>query len=234
MESGKEQNYWPAFVDALSNVVLTLVFVLIIFVFALVIESQKVEQKMEEVTQAAAAQKTGQGSEEQENAELKKQLAALTTELQKFRGQASASDQQSTGAVEQQAVSTQNQNKQIKVEDKDVDKTNAGPVQIVHAQNSVVLSYPLSVAQMDQKSEDQLGHVLDAMEKTTGKHKVIVHSILGRETYSVARRMAYYRAIGARNYLIQKMGEAPDNISISIVTPPQPEDGRVEILLQKE
>ncbi|MBI3446689.1 MAG: hypothetical protein HY055_15345, partial [Magnetospirillum sp.] len=43
--SDKEQNYWPGFVDALSNVVLTLVFVLVVFVFALVITSGKVKQK---------------------------------------------------------------------------------------------------------------------------------------------------------------------------------------------
>jgi hypothetical protein len=46
--------------------------------------------------------------------------------------------------------------------------------------------------------------------------------------------MAYYRAVNARNFLIAKMGEPPDNISITFVTPDQPEDGRVEIILQKE
>ena len=31
MENGREQNFWPGFVDALSNLVLTLVFVMVIF-----------------------------------------------------------------------------------------------------------------------------------------------------------------------------------------------------------
>jgi hypothetical protein len=97
-----------------------------------------------------------------------------------------------------------------------------------------VLKFPITVAQMDQQSQDKFGHVLDALQKTTGKHKIIMRSYLGKETYSVAQRLAYYRAIGARNYLIQKLGESPDSISISIVSPPQPQDGRVEIILEKQ
>ena len=55
MDGGREQNYWPGFVDALSNVVLTLVFVLVIFVFALAMASNKVEEKMQEATKAASS-----------------------------------------------------------------------------------------------------------------------------------------------------------------------------------
>jgi hypothetical protein len=83
MEGGKEQNYWPGFVDALSNVVLTLVFVLVIFVFALLLASNKVSQKMQEVETAQKAQQQGQ-------AELDKALA----ELQQLRSQEPASDNQ--------------------------------------------------------------------------------------------------------------------------------------------
>ena len=60
MEGGKEANYWPGFVDALSNVVLTLVFVLVIFVFALLMASNKVAKKMDEVVAAEKAGKEGQ------------------------------------------------------------------------------------------------------------------------------------------------------------------------------
>jgi outer membrane murein-binding lipoprotein Lpp len=44
MESGREQNFWPGFVDALSNLVLTLVFVMVIFVLAMFYLSSKVSQ----------------------------------------------------------------------------------------------------------------------------------------------------------------------------------------------
>jgi hypothetical protein len=72
MEGGKEQNYWPGFVDALSNVVLTLIFVLVIFVFALLMASNKVAQKMEEIATAEKSQKTSQQQLDQALSELEK------------------------------------------------------------------------------------------------------------------------------------------------------------------
>ena len=41
MEGGKEQNFWPGFVDALSNVVLVMIFVVVVFVVTLFYYSQK-------------------------------------------------------------------------------------------------------------------------------------------------------------------------------------------------
>lgn len=89
MESGgSEPNYWPGFVDALSNVVLTLVFVLVVFVFALVMASNKVAKKMEEVTAVEKAQKEGQ-------VQLDKALA----ELEQLRAQQAAAPQDAKGGA---------------------------------------------------------------------------------------------------------------------------------------
>ncbi len=44
MEGGKEQNFWPGFVDALSNVVLVMIFVVVVFVVTLFYYSQKLAQ----------------------------------------------------------------------------------------------------------------------------------------------------------------------------------------------
>jgi type II secretory pathway pseudopilin PulG len=70
MEGGKEQNYWPGFVDALSNVVLTLVFVLVIFVFALLMASNKVKKQIQAAEAAEQAHVAAQ-------TELNKALAEL-------------------------------------------------------------------------------------------------------------------------------------------------------------
>jgi hypothetical protein len=53
MEGGKETNYWPGFVDALANVVVTMVFVLVVFVIALLYFAQN---KAKEAGATAAAQ----------------------------------------------------------------------------------------------------------------------------------------------------------------------------------
>ena len=226
MENGREQNYWPGFVDALSNVVLTLVFVIVIFVFALVMGSNKVEQKMQQIIQNDPSKKIM----EVENAELKKQLAVMTAELDKLKARVSQNDTQMVS----------NNNEQIKIaikdegEIKDQKKTNEGPVEVKNTNNSIDLAFPIAIAQMDQKSLTELDHVLQPMVKVESKHKVIMRSIIGKETYSVARRLAYYRALNLRSYMISKLGENPANISISIVTPQQPEDGHVEIVYKQE
>lgn len=44
MEGGREQNFWPGFVDALSNVVLVMIFVVVVFVVTLFYYSQKLAQ----------------------------------------------------------------------------------------------------------------------------------------------------------------------------------------------
>jgi hypothetical protein len=53
VEGGKETNYWPGFVDALANVVVTMVFVLVVFVIALLYFAQN---KAKEATATAVAQ----------------------------------------------------------------------------------------------------------------------------------------------------------------------------------
>jgi hypothetical protein len=239
MDKGREENYWPAFVDALSNVVLTLVFVLVIFVFALTMAANKVERKMQEVTEAEAAQKTETVQHEnvaQENVQLREKLAIVTAEVEKLRAQSAQnpSSKPATGTNNETSVSAENVDKHITIEEKPDLKPLRGETQIQKGTNSITLSYPLSVSEMDEKSTAELGHVVDAMEKNTSKHKILLRSSIGQETYSVARRLAYYRALSARNILITQGKESPSNITTIIVQPSKPEDGgRVEILFQK-
>ena len=228
MEGGREQNYWPGFVDALSNVVLTLVFVLVIFVFALVMGSNKVEQKVREESEKQT-QSQNQAIE-QENTELKKKVEQLTIEINQLR---TTSAQNASGAKDQQSIASDNVDKQIQIEEKPQGQ-NQGGVQVLQKATGVVLSFPNSVAEVDEKSADKLGHILAATIKNVGKHKVIIRSIVGKETLSAAQRLAYYRAVGARNYLISKLQETPSDIKVSIVNPPKPEDGRVEIIFEKQ
>lgn len=236
MEGGKEQNYWPGFVDALSNVVLTLVFVLVIFVFALMMASNKVEQKMKEVVDEKQKQETSQQVSMQEVTELKQKLAVSNQEIEKLKEQLSsqASSKAETGATHKNAISSQNDDMHIAIEDKKEAKQENGALSLTKSSQSVTLGFPLSVAEIDEKSATELGHVLSAMQKNMGKHKIVVRSIIGKEAYSAARRLAYYRAIGARNFLITKGGESPADITTTIVQPPQPEEGRVEIVFEKQ
>lgn len=238
---GREQNYWPGFVDALSNVVLTLVFVLVIFVFALVIASNKVERKMQEVVQSQKAQKDEveqlsslKQTTAKEAAELKKKLAEALAEISALRAQA-GSDKKDSGALNQTAMALSNADQHIEIVDKDEAKTKQGVLDIRQRdKDKIVLGFPLSVTEMDEKSATELGHIVAAIVKSTGKHKILLRSIVGKESFSAARRLAYYRAINTRNFLLTKSNENPNSITTTIIEPTQPEDGRVEIVFEKQ
>lgn len=187
MEGGREQNYWPGFVDALSNVVLTLVFVLVIFVFALVMVSSTVEQRLREQIES------------------------------------------------NKAAPAQAEKKDISVADKAIEDSKNGAVKVDATTGSISLHFPSTVTDMDATSSDKLAKVHGELKNIYGKYKIVMRSIIGEGSYSTAQRLAYYRAIGVRNYLISTLGESPGNIKISIVRPTEPEEGgRVEIVFQKE
>jgi septal ring factor EnvC (AmiA/AmiB activator) len=228
MESGgREQNYWPGFVDALSNVVLTLVFVLVVFVFALMIASNKVAKKMDEVVQARMAEKATQAQGSQKVEELQAKLQQLQEQLDRAQEQLKEANQRAS------VVNTEQKPTDIKVEQKEAQKTATAPVKISGGSTALNITYPLSVAEMDDKSAAELSKVLDQAVKRNGtKAKVVLRSYVGKEPYTAASRLAYYRAISIRNKLISE-GIPAANIASTIVRSTKPEEGHVEVVFQK-
>lgn len=227
MESGGggEQNYWPGFVDALSNVVLTLVFVLVIFVFALVMASNKVEKKMQEIV---AIKK-----EEQELKEKTPDLQAAIAEIEQLKEKLKQATASRAGDPLQSEGEREQDNENLTVLEKPKENAYIGTMSMVEKQNLITLNFPTAVANMDDESAEKLGKVFAGLQKTMGGHKIVLRSIIGTESYSVARRMAYYRALDVRNFLISKAGEDPGSITAVIVQPEKPENGRVEIVIKK-
>lgn len=106
---GKEANYWPGFVDALSNVVVVMVFVLVVFTIALIHFSQN---KAKEIMAMAAAEKLDQtgslGDATIDSQTLGERLAAkfeaLLRENQRLREEAEARDPLSADAADRAAA----------------------------------------------------------------------------------------------------------------------------------
>jgi hypothetical protein len=178
---GKEQNYWPGFVDALSNVVLTLVFVLVVFVFALVISANKVEERATQIIQEACQSKATDKTTEDEKA-------------------------------------TQHIKGLVKIVDKD---------------SIITLNFPFSISDLDEKSLEDLDVVLNEYKTRFTNHRITLRSTTGKESYSAARRLAYYRVLNLRNHLINRKDCSPFSISNQIVESQEPTDGRVEIIIEK-
>jgi outer membrane protein OmpA-like peptidoglycan-associated protein len=208
---GRDENYWPGFVDVLSNVVLTLVFVLIVFVFALSISANKVEQRMQEVIKAEAELKA------------KTELAKAST--------ASAESVQS----EQVPILVDQKNVEIIAEKKDdADKVSVSVVALKRESDKLVVSYPKSVVEIDAKSYLDLYEALQAYKVRAGNYKILLRSVTGSEAYSVSRRLAYYRAITIRNYLIEKGIAASSDIRSKVIQSADQDVGRVEIIFQSK
>lgn len=221
MESGREQNYWPGFVDAMSNVVLTLVFVLVIFVFALAITSSKVEQKLNEVAKEVVGKKMESKISQEKAVELERQLDQANQEIKKLRAAAAQTIKIEAG-------------KKIQVEAAEAPQGSVGSVQIKRTDNSIIILFPEVVTEMDAKSVEEFSSVMAPIISQGGKYKVLVHSFLGREVYSVAQRLAYYRAVNVRNYLVAKQGGAQVSVKVSIVSKPLVDGGKVEVIIENE
>lgn len=231
-----EVNYWPGFVDALSNVVLTLVFVLVIFVFALIMASNKVEEKMRQVVDAQNSERV----EASELLKMKEQVAQLEKELEQAKQGSMTisadkkSKDQDFGDMQQQLSSQASEAKEILVQRNEVE-TKEGAVDIAE-QNKSKLSilFPASVYKMDAASSDNLSKALDEIQGQLETSKIIIRSVRGSETFTVAQRLAYYRALVIRNFLISKRGVDPSKIESVIVDPDSSGGGRVEVLFSNE
>ena len=221
MEGGKEQNYWPGFVDALSNVVLTLVFVLVIFVFALAMASNKIAQKLQEihpVDQGKAVQALSD-----ENAALKRQLAVLQAQLQSLQVKSAAGTERASpahGAADSAQVVSSVSSK---------DNQSAGEVHMTAGPARIVITFPLMASEMNAAAGSAFDAAAGGILAKLPHARVVIRSYIGNESYSVANRNAYYRAVLIRGRLVEKNQVTADSIDLKTVQDKNPGDGRVEI-----
>ncbi len=252
--SGGDQNYWPGFVDALSNVVLTLVFVLVVFVFALVITSGKVKQKANEFSEQ---QKHQAEHEAQTMAELQTQVNILqkaVTEANRTidaknkvvadakQAEAEAKAQAEAARKELVQIKTQEELKELAVTPsvvvekvqldvnagvqnyKDKDATAA-----VRDSAAIVVTFPKSVILLNDRAKAELRKVIARHRNELAGTTAQLRALAGVETYSEGRRLAYYRALDIRNLLIDEKVGTPKTINITTVPSRDNAEGRVEI-----
>jgi hypothetical protein len=246
--SDKEQNYWPGFVDALSNVVLTLVFVLVVFVFALVITSGKLKQKAAQITeqqieQERTAQMQAGDVQAQINAlalsreKLAAELAALREDRDRLREElkkAQANNlQASRGSAEEKDQGNPPSiiEHQVEVVTKAPNKDAAGNTEVPEMESgaAIIITYPRTEVTLNDTAKTNLAKVLEPYRPKLAGAKMVIEAHLGAETYSEARRMAYYRALDLRNFLLDR--KLADRETITITTKPNKDagDGRIEL-----
>ena len=211
MESGREQNFWPGFVDALSNLVLTLVFVMVIFVLALFYLSSKVSKtKMDALCPETNA----------ELSQVKKDLEETRKALQVALSQASQ--------IKERVDASDKKPPLPRKEKTSAEATNAG--------SSVIIRFPMGVVELDDNAKQVLDKAIAPLLASGKQIKTNLSAVPGPETYSEGKRLSFFRAVAIRNYLISK-GVAKNNIDSKVVgldkRDPNDPQGRVMIELQR-
>ncbi len=209
MEGGKEANYWPGFVDALSNVVVTMVFVMVVFVIALLYFSQN---KAKEMIAAAKREMTEQATKDPKpGPELAKRLAELQAENEALKKALSAAQAKAvTQGLQQSAiggtVSPQagaNQKSDVKVAEENVKKGSAPSVAQIRGQQSAIeILFPGGTFELDKDSLGKLEAAFAQIAERARSTGIDLVGVAEVGPYSEGRRLSYYRNIALRNWLI--------------------------------
>jgi outer membrane protein OmpA-like peptidoglycan-associated protein len=209
MESGREQNFWPGFVDALSNLVLTLVFVMVIFVLALFYLSSKVAQSKLDAMCPATKVELAQVKKELD--ETRKALSAALSAAGQVKAQAKVSDKKAA-SPEREKISAE--------------------VSVGGA--SVTIRFPAGVVELDDDAKKVLDKAIAPYLASGQPVKASLSAVPGPETFSEGKRLSFFRAVAIRNYLISK-GITKGNIDSRVAShdqrDPNDPDGRVIIEL---
>lgn len=210
MDSRHEDNdgsdiFWPGYVDATTNLILNLLFLLTIlmvavFMFALELgrsspikpENPSVVSHSED-TEAVPA---GTTDPVQENIALKREILRLKMELAKQEPQSA----QAGGPVE----TVEGTSPVVRAKN-GLDKASASDTEII-------VRFMAEAIELMPSEHDRLLEVLKPI-LATGKASISVEVPAG---FSEAKRMGFYRAMAVRNLLIE-MELLQDNIEVSVI-----------------
>jgi outer membrane protein OmpA-like peptidoglycan-associated protein len=201
MEGGKEMNYWPGFVDALANVVVTMIFVIVVFTIALLYFSQN---KVKEVLAAAEQAKAEARAEAKAQAPpappsvaaLEKRLAELARENEQLRRQMQAKPAPQAGSVERGEVKI--------TESAPVAGAAPASVRIRGTRSAVEVVFPAGAIDLDKASLGRLETSFAAFAERARAGGVELVGVAEVGPYSEGRRLSYYRNLALRNWLIEK------------------------------
>lgn len=251
MDSGKEQNFWPGFVDALSNVVLVMIFVVVVFVVTLFYYSQKLAEirvnKM--VTKGMVQTQSGSTKvkpddvnapegEDADTARLKSESREKSDQIEKLKreisqlktSQAAPPLQADAGSLRSNAASAGNNNIQVRVEKA---KQIAPGLSIDGGDKAVVLHFEKEATELTEESSKALGGSIgDWVKRVKSQQgKIVVTGVIGSAEFSEARRRAYYRTVAVRNYLIDA-GVDKERVVSRVATSENSAESNARVVIQ--
>lgn len=199
MEGGKEMNYWPGFVDALANVVVTMIFVIVVFTIALLYFSQnKVKEALAAAEQAKA--QVPAAPQVPSVAVLEKRVAELARENEQLRRQVQARPvppaPPQAGSVERGEVKM--------AESAPIAGATPASVRIRGTRSALEVVFPAGAIDLDKASIGKLEASFAGFAERARAGGVELVGVAEVGPYSEGRRLSYYRNLALRNWLIEK------------------------------
>ncbi len=249
---GKEQNFWPGFVDALSNVVLVMIFVVVVFVVTLFYYSQKLAEirvsKM--VTKGEVQVQSGstkvkpdaidapQGADA-DTARLKSESRDKSSEIDKLRReiadlksrQAAPPLQADAGSLRSDAAAGGNNNIQVRVEK--AKEIAPGTNKVNGDSKAVVLHFEKETTELNADGAKTLdASIGDWVRRVKSQQgKIVITGVIGSAEFSEARRRAYYRTVAVRNHLIDA-GVDKERVVSRVATSENSAESNARVIIQ--
>jgi hypothetical protein len=195
--SASSSEYWPGFVDALTNVVIAMVFVIVVLAISLSFAMQMIVQK--------ASQRV---------ANLEQQRAAAVNAL----ALAQSAAQQTPAERDPPATSRRSSGTDIQVVG---GATGAapGPIDLSAVHDDIKLNYAAGAATLDAAADAKLQVAVGGLQRSLAQAganaKVQIVAQGPHMDYSDNQRAAYIRVITVRNVLLAK-GIRPDQIEMQV------------------
>jgi type II secretory pathway pseudopilin PulG len=253
MDGGKEQNFWPGFVDALSNVVLVMIFVVVVFVVTLFYYSQKLaEMRVNKlVTKAQTQVQSGAtrtkpdplnapDGESADTARLQSESRDKSAEIEKLKREISQLRTSQRGAPPLQsdagslrsdaAASGGNNSIQVRVEKA---KEIAPGARVDGSDKAVVLHFENNGTELSEAAGKALdGSIADWVRRAKEQQgKIVISGVIGSAEFTEARRRAYYRTVAVRNHLIDA-GVAKERVVSRVATGENSTESNARVIIQ--
>ncbi|WP_343725253.1 hypothetical protein [Herbaspirillum huttiense] len=221
MESGGggQMNFWPGFVDALSNMVMAMIFMMLVFMIMMF--HYKLNQGVKQDAPDPVKTKQENAAPTQQRVkELEAKVTELSTALEKAQSKAAPPR---AGSRSVQSVLSHPENIASTGPYANEAKQSGSQPPAVEGDGAVwTVTYAGREVKLDGGADKTLRELLSRLSQENPRpHLVLTAEASQSEGYSDSRRLAYYRALGVRNLLLQA-GWISADIDIEIAVRAEP------------
>lgn len=221
--SGRETNYWPGFVDALTNTVIAMVFLVIVLTLSLSVFINAIaNQRAAKILEGKAASAASAASE---GSALSEASGSSAAEPPQVPGSPAAPSSPKAEASVLKGT--------FRVPDSAKNPAPGSARQKSEAlTNALVVYFSGTTVEVDEKTELELDRVAASSGVTFAQMQASIVARGPQIFLSDNQRLAFFRAMSVRNFLMKK-GIQRDNITIRIEDAPGTTEGMVVVSVRR-